>query len=167
MTKTLYLIRHAKTHQESDDNRDISRELNPRGMRDAGLVGKYLKDKKVNPDLILSSRAIRATTTAQILATLLKYPIDKIHINDELYVASVRTFLQVVNNLKVAWSHVMIVGHNPVIPYFGEYVSDAEIASMPTSAVMTIEFKCEWADIDKAKGLMVDFITPKMLKTAE
>jgi phosphohistidine phosphatase SixA len=50
--------------------------------------------------------------------------------------ASVRTFLQAVNQLKSEWEHVMMVGHNPIITYLGEYLSDEIVGDLPTGAVI-------------------------------
>ena len=100
MTKFLYLVRHAKTKQESIDNRDFSRELANRGLRDASLIGDYCQKQGYLIDMMISSPAARALATAELMATQMDYEIEKIHTNEELYMTSVRTFLQVVNQLK-------------------------------------------------------------------
>lgn len=166
MAKTLYLVRHAKTEQGSYDQTDFSRELKPRGMRDATLVGQKLMKEGRMMDLIITSTAARAMATADIMATQMNYNIDKIHHNEELYMASVRTFLQAVNQLKLEWDHVMMVGHNPIITYLGEYLSDEVVGDMPTGAVLVVEFNVDdWALISEGTGSITYYLTPKMLKT--
>ena len=165
MTKILYLVRHAKTEQGSYDQTDFSRELKPRGMRDATLVGQKLMEEGRKMDLIITSTAARAKATADIIATQMGYTIDKIHANEELYMASVRTFLQAVNQLKPEWNNVMMVGHNPIITYLGEYLSSEVIGDMPTGAVVVVEFSVDdWELISEGTGTISYYLTPKMLK---
>jgi phosphohistidine phosphatase len=47
--------------------------LNDRGKRDAPKMGERLAKHDVKPDLILSSPARRALTTAQLIAKKLNY----------------------------------------------------------------------------------------------
>jgi hypothetical protein len=71
--KTLFLVRHAKSSWEYTALPDKDRPLNDRGKRDAPKMGKRLAKRDVKPDLILSSPARRALTTAEIIAKKLNY----------------------------------------------------------------------------------------------
>jgi len=165
MSKTLFLVRHAKTQQESIDNRDFSRELADRGIHDASLVGSYCKEHGHKVDMIISSPAARALATAELMALQSDYSLDNIHSNEELYMASVRTSLKVVNQLKDIWDKVMIVGHNPTMTYMGEYMSDAEIGNMATGSVMIINFDADsWQEISENSGILASYISPRMVK---
>lgn len=165
MTKTLYLVRHAKTEQESPDGRDFSRELKSRGLRDSTIIGNKLKEEGVNLDMVITSTAARAQATADILATHIGYGNEAIHQNDELYMASVRTFLQIVNQLKNEWNEVMLVGHNPAITYLGEFLTGADLGYMPTGAVVSVEFDIDdWSLVSKSTGKVIMYLTPKMIK---
>jgi len=165
MAKKLYLVRHAKTLQESIDNRDFSRELTDRGIRDASRIGAYCKNKGYDVDMIISSPAARAIATAELMAIQMDYEIEKIHTNEELYMASVRTFLQVINQLKNEWDKVMITSHNPTVTYLGEYISKAEVGNMPTGSVMVIHFETDnWQEISENTGSLSSFFSPRMLK---
>ena len=66
--KKLYIIRHAKSDWSDDTLKDFDRPLNKRGLKNAPFMGSLLKNKNINPDLILSSPALRAITTAEIIA---------------------------------------------------------------------------------------------------
>ena len=68
--KRLYIVRHAKSSWKTDLN-DFNRPLNKRGKKSAPDMGERLKKLKVMPDLILSSPALRAITTAVIIAARL------------------------------------------------------------------------------------------------
>ena len=71
--KTLFLIRHAKSSWDDAALPDKERPLNDRGRRDAPKMGERLAKRDVKPDLILSSPAVRALRTAEIIAKKLDY----------------------------------------------------------------------------------------------
>ena len=71
--KTLSIIRHAKSSWKDLGVPDHERPLNKRGRHDAPLMGKLLRDQNITPDLIISSTAIRAETTAKLVAKACKY----------------------------------------------------------------------------------------------
>jgi phosphohistidine phosphatase len=81
--KTLFLIRHAKSSWDDTALPDKDRPLNDRGWRDAPKMGKRLAKRHVKPDLILSSPAVRALRTAEIIAKKLDYR-RKIVVNERL-----------------------------------------------------------------------------------
>jgi Histidine phosphatase superfamily (branch 1) len=64
--KVLFLIRHAKSSWDNTALPDKDRPLDDRGKRDAPKMGKRLAKRDVKPDLILSSPAMRALTTASL-----------------------------------------------------------------------------------------------------
>ena len=82
--KTLFLIRHAKSSWDDPALSDKDRPLSDRGRRDAPKMGKRLAKRDVKPDLILSSPARRALTTAEIIAKKLDYKLKDIVENDRL-----------------------------------------------------------------------------------
>jgi len=97
--KTLYLIRHAKSSWDNHDISDFERDLNHRGKLDAPLMAKIIRQKKIKPDLIISSPAVRAINTANIFAGILDYPVEKIEANEKLYDAGLKELTDVVRNI--------------------------------------------------------------------
>ena len=83
--KTLYIVRHAKSSWDLAGITDFDRPLNERGKRDAPRMAKRLKEKRVNPDLMLSSPAKRALSTCKRFAEGLGYAKDKIKTERGLY----------------------------------------------------------------------------------
>ena len=69
--KTLYLIRHAKSSWDDSTLTDFERPLNERGINDAPKMGKLLKEKNIIPELLISSPANRAISTAKISPLIL------------------------------------------------------------------------------------------------
>ncbi len=89
LMKKLYLIRHAKSSWDYPGLNDHERPLNKRGERDAPFMAKILKEKKVKPDLILSSTAVRALEFAKKIADELDYK-KKIFSRQKIYIMRAR-----------------------------------------------------------------------------
>ena len=163
MSKSLFLLRHGQALDKLPDQRDIDRQLNAIGLQNASRMGMKLHEDEQKFDIILSSTAERAMTTASLVAEQLGYDPSRVHKNEEIYDASVRTLLQVVNRLKDSWDKVLLVGHNPAISYLAEYVSNAEIGSMATCGLVELRFKTPWNEITEGSGKFADYIYPDLL----
>ena len=68
MPKFLYLVRHAKSSWKDASLSDRERPLNGRGRRSAPEMGGRLATGGHSPDLIISSPARRAFSTAKKIA---------------------------------------------------------------------------------------------------
>ena len=96
--KTLYLNRHAKSSWENNNLSDFDRPLNERGKRDAPLMGKILSKKIKKPDIIYSSPANRAITTARIISDCFEYDLKNIIEDQNIYESAVSSILKIINN---------------------------------------------------------------------
>ena len=96
--KTLLIMRHAKSSWKEQDLPDHDRPLNKRGKNDAPRMGKLLKDEDLVPDLIMSSTAVRAKKTAELVAKTCKYN-GKIVLNHSLYGAEPAAYLKILGGL--------------------------------------------------------------------
>lgn len=163
MGKTLILIRHAKSDWSEGGQRDFDRELNRRGHADAPRMGAKLFEMGLKPDLIVSSPAIRTTRTTEYICEQIKYPLEQVDFQEDIYEASVRTLLKVVNELKDMHNTVMIVGHNPGFSYLAEYLTGSEIGNIPTCGVaeLGIDFD-KWSLVSQNTAQLKNFIYPKM-----
>ncbi len=165
MSKTIYLIRHAKSDWSIPGQPDFNRSLNHRGLLDAPLMGKVLKDLQVSPELILSSPAERAKRTAEFISEQLNYPIEKIKFEEEIYEASPRTLLRLINNLDNSLGKVALFGHNPTFTYLAEYLCKEELGNIPTCGAVKIQFELdEWAAVSEGTGEIIWFEYPKKYK---
>ena len=115
--KKIFLIRHAKSDWNNPEIKDIERPLNDRGYSNANQMSKGFK---TIPDLIVSSPAIRAISTALIFAGNLNYDPNKIQIRKELYETSVKDYLSVIHQLDDQYNTMMLFAHNPTISNFAE-----------------------------------------------
>ena len=164
MSRFLYLMRHAQSADKQPDQADKERELTLKGMRDARLIGRHLYAQKIIPKIILSSTAVRAKTTAQLVSEALNVETEKIQLDDGLYEASVRTFLELVKEIDDSINSVMCVGHNPGISYLAEYLTKAEIGDMPPAGLSIIQFQTmHWNDSNEGTGILTTFLTPENL----
>ena len=57
--KTLLLLRHVKSRLNDPMLPDNMRPLSYQGKNDAHIIGEFLKNKKLIPDIIISSTAIK------------------------------------------------------------------------------------------------------------
>ncbi len=164
MIKNLYLLRHARAEEKASGQQDIERMLNSKGLQNATRMGINFNQKKIQFDLIITSPAERAKTTASLIAEQIKYDTGRIHENAEIYEASIRTLLRAINQLKEEWNTILLVGHNPSISYLSEYVSNGEIGDMTTCGVSHIQFKkLEWKEITESSGQLVSYEYPDLL----
>ncbi len=161
--KTLYIVRHAKSSWKDESLEDIDRPLNSRGKRDAPFMGKLIRKKGILPDVLMSSPALRAYTTAHLFAEQLKYPLDKIIFNHTIYDATVSDMLKVIQNkLKNKWDSAMIFGHNVCYTTFANLYADPYIDNVPTCGVVAIEFDVEsWSKVNRKNGKLLFFEYPK------
>jgi len=164
--KTLYLIRHAKSSWKDLSLEDIERPLNKRGKKDAPLIGQYLKEKGVVPDLMISSPAKRAYTTAKLIAKELDYDVADIVKNKKIYVFdySGKDVMEVVRGIRNKHDVVMIFGHNPTFSHLSNSFIDAPIEEMPTCGTVCFQFDTDkWKEIEDSEAELLFSIHPKML----
>lgn len=161
MKRTLLLVRHAKSSWDEVVLPDRERPLSERGKRDAPLMGERLARDGVKPDLILSSPARRALSTARLIAMALDYQAGDILVDDRLYACDANTLLGVIAELGDDLKRVMIVGHNPELTELAHRFS-REITRMPTCAVAQFTFDgTSWSTIAGVKPVSTSLDYPK------
>ncbi len=145
--KTLFLVRHAKSSRDDPSLPDRQRPLDDRGRHDASKMGKRLTDRGVEPDLLVSSPALRALTTAQLIADEIGYKRKDIVVDERIYASSPDNLLAVICILDNGLDCVMLVGHNPEFTNLAHRLSNT-IIDMPTCAVVEFRFDViAWADV--------------------
>jgi phosphohistidine phosphatase len=163
--KILYLIRHAKSSWDDQDQTDFERPLNKRGEHDAPLMADILNKKKVEPDLIISSPAKRAFSTALIFAEKLDYNLNSVKTDDRIYEVGMRELMTLVREIDDRNKTVMIFGHNPGLTSFTNLLGDKFIPGMPTCSIVGLEFDVtKWAQVERHSGKIFLFEYPKKQK---
>ena len=159
--KSLFLVRHAKSCWADPTLADKDRPLNDRGRRDAPKVGERLAKAGVKPDLILSSPAKRARTTAEIIARKLDYKRRNIVVDERLYAVEPEVLLEVIRRLDDGAECVMLFGHNPELTELAHRLS-SKISHLPTCAVAELTFDTQsWSRIGKDKPSRVALGYPR------
>jgi phosphohistidine phosphatase len=162
--KTLLVLRHAKSSWKDAGLEDHDRPLNKRGKKTAPLMGKLIRDEGLVPDLIISSTAVRAKTTAEACAKSAKCK-GKILLDDRLYLAGPATMISVLNEIDdESVNRVMIVGHNPGQENLIRALTGRD-ETFPTAALAQIELPVEtWKDLElSTRGKLVHLWRPKEL----
>ena len=108
----LQLLRHGKSDWP-EGVIDHDRPLSERGARDAARMGQYLRENSGLPDIVISSTALRARTTAEIFMTAAELSRTELIVVEQLYVT---THQKLLAEMALYERHeiVMAVGHNPV-----------------------------------------------------
>jgi phosphohistidine phosphatase len=161
--KTLLILRHAKSSWDDASLDDRERPLNARGRRDAPRMGDLLRDEALVPDVIITSDAVRAHTTALAVAETAGYTRD-IVVDPLLYHASPEDVLAVLKTVPAANGTVMIVGHNPGLEDLVEQLT-GEPHALPTAALVQLALSIEgWRELSAStRATLVNLWRPKEL----
>lgn len=160
--KTLILVRHAKSSWDAVGLEDFERPLNERGKEDAPLMAKRLKDKKIKPDIFLSSPAKRALKTARYFGKEFGFGKKDIVVEDKLYGAAVSSYLEVITNIKNKHKTALVFSHNPGLTDFANTLTTVHIDNIPTTGLFAVQADCEkWADFVKSEKSFLFFDYPK------
>jgi len=160
MKKKLFLIRHSYA-EEPGDVRDFERHLTLKGQSTVRSLGRHLLNEKFDPGIIFCSPATRTAETAQNLAEELEISEKIIKFKDEIYNASVRELLFLINSLDESEQNIAVIGHNPGISYFGEYLTKEGIGRMEPCSIVTIGLEgIKWEGVSQGNGTFVSYFHP-------
>jgi phosphohistidine phosphatase len=150
--KTLTILRHAKSSWQDSSLADHDRPLNKRGQRDAPVMGERTQQAGIRPSLILSSPAVRAWTTAKLVAKEISYPIEFLQRDERLYHAGVRRIIEVLAEQDVAFNSIMIVGHNPGFTDFANHLLPGLTRNIPTCGLVSVTLDSDDWNLKKKKN---------------
>ncbi|MFC1536624.1 histidine phosphatase family protein [Pseudomonadota bacterium] len=166
MKKSITLIRHAKSAWNQPNLSDFDRPLNKRGKSDSPLMGEILKKRNIKFDLVLSSPAERAITTARAICHATGYTEGRIEQNRDLYLASAAEIIEIVHSVDESFNRIAVIGHNPGLTVLGNVLSDLRIDNMPTCSIAIFEADIDsWKSLKPASCRTIDFLFPKRFKT--
>lgn len=161
--KTLLILRHAKAEPAYDGQRDDQRALAPRGIQDAARIGRLLRDASLAPDVILSSAAVRAKTTADLVMAATQFT-GRAHYLEQLYMAAPQTYLDWLAREGGDARQALLVGHNPSLDDL-LYLLTREDVSFPTAGLAVIQLDIDaWSEVQlPASYPLARFYRPKEL----
>jgi phosphohistidine phosphatase len=165
--KRLVLMRHAKSSWSDVGMADVERPLNKRGTRNAGTMGRWLKQKGYVPDHALVSSAARTRETWSRLVDATGA--GRADFLPELYHAGAEQLLAALRGAPDV-ATVLMLGHQPGIGEFAARLlarppQDPEFGRYPTAATAVIDFDIdEWGGAGWELGSVVDFAVPRALE---
>ena len=162
--KTLLILRHAKSSWRDAGLADHDRPLNKRGLRDAPRMGRLLRQEDLLPDLIISSSAVRARKTAQMVIEAMGYD-GELRLARELYAAEPEAYLDTLQSLPDGFERVMVIGHNPGLEELLELLT-GDWQRLPTAALAQVELDLgTWQDLgDETQGRLANVWLPRELE---
>jgi phosphohistidine phosphatase len=166
--KHLYVLRHAKSSWDDPGLDDHERPLAPRGRRAVEALAAYLRDRAIEPSIVLCSSARRTRETLEGVERLVGQRV----IERELYAAGPGALLERLHRVPEETSSVMLIGHNPAVQVLvlrlAEAAGDGDLAEVarkfPTGALATLEFECGWAELAPGRARLTGFVRPKQLQ---
>jgi phosphohistidine phosphatase len=151
--KRLVIIRHA--HAEHSNVTDFKRELTVAGGLEAIAAGKILLTAKIIPDMLISSPAQRAASTAIAIAKTVNFPPKAIVFEHNLYFGDYADTLSIIRQAPDKIDTLFIVGHNPTMIDVVNELSTDGIEHLPPAGMILLEWQCQsWQEIarDNASG---------------
>lgn len=174
--KYLTVIRHAKSSWDQPGLADHDRAINDRGRRAVPAVAAFLHKTYFGggespallpkPDRFVSSTALRALTTAQMMREIMGLPTEHLLLDSRLYLAEAGKILEIVRDLDESWQHVVLFGHNPGMHEFAESIlARAHVAKMPTCSSVIMAIPTEfWGLTEWSMAQLIGHVTPKSLE---
>jgi len=172
MMRRLMLLRHAKSDRP-DNVDDHARPLAERGRQACPLMGVYIAEQGLVPDLAIVSTARRAMETWELVRAA--FPKDIMQIDEaRIYDASAKMILDVINEAAPDIKALLLVGHNPgfhelALKLIGTG-SQPDMSRLrrkyPTAALVVIDFGAsKWNDLSEGTGQLERFVTPKSISS--
>jgi len=190
----LSLFRHAKSDWDSEAASDFDRPLASRGLAAAPLMGDYFRSRAYLPDLVYCSAARRTQQTFHLAFPDSEFQ-PQVRFETKLYLAEPKRILHMVRSTssevsitrdaepdtrEIPIRHVMIIGHNPGLQAFALGMIDKSSKhpqtrnarktinqKLPTAAFVLVEFETDsWSEVAPGTGILLDYMTPKLLADA-
>ena len=169
MTRELLVLRHGKSDWKTGV-RDFDRPLAPRGRRATRRIGRLLAERRLLPDFVVSSPALRARQSAERVCRFAGVERLRIEWEPAIYEADLDTLLEVLSLVPPRAARVMIVGHNPGFDELVRYLGAGTLAQwealnlMPTAALAHLEMPDSWTGLRRGAGSCLELVRPRDLE---
>lgn len=156
------MCRHAKSSWKHEVT-DHQRPLKGRGRRDGVLMSKHLAENNTAPELIVTSKAVRALSTATYFKEAWQIADKHFIKNNDLYDFSGQQVMKVIKDMDDTKNCIMIVGHNHAFTSLANMLGNQYMDNLPTCGFVAIDFDVDkWQDINSGKT--VQRVFPRDLK---
>lgn len=164
--KTLLVLRHGKSSWKEEGLADHERPLAPRGKREARQMGEELARRGLMPDLVVSSPAKRARSTARRVIEASGYA-GELLLEPRFYFTDLLTCLAALATLPPEAQRVLIIGHNPLWEELVYHLT-RQPTHLPTAALAVVDLPIPtWAEINTSgEGTLRLLLEPQTLATS-
>ncbi|ORW06739.1 SixA phosphatase family protein [Mycolicibacter longobardus] len=159
--RTLILLRHAKSDYPPGVA-DHDRPLAPRGIREAGLAGDWLRTNAPGIDQVLCSTATRTRNTLECAG--IDAPVSYL---PQLYDAAPGTVIAAINEVQDDVRTLLVIGHEPAMSLVALGLAGAEGTNQaaaeqislkfPTSSLALLQAKGRWEHLELGSAALVGF----------
>lgn len=127
-------------------------------------MGRLLRDEDLVPDRIVSSTAVRARATAELVADQFGYR-GTVECSRDLYLASAPDIIRVLGNVGGDASRLLVVGHNPGLEELVAALT-GRFAALPTAALAQVDPDVDvWSELTTGtRGRLVNLWRPREMK---
>ena len=147
--KQLALARHGHAAPFESEATDHARPLSRRGWIEVTAVAHRLQRHRWQPELIVTSSAVRTLETARCLAQAFNLGEAAIAVDPRLYQADVAGWLLVATELPPGADKVLLVGHNPGVSNFAHWLlPDQHVAGFTPGTIVTLDLEiAQWREL--------------------
>lgn len=175
--RQLLLLRHAKSSWQTADIPDRERPLNRRGADAARLLGDYLLQAGLLPDLALVSSATRTEETWHRMSKRWPGHTAAVELLEALYLAAPSRLLAQIRRAPQSAGRLLVVGHNPGLEALAARLagpgSNAEARARlarkyPTGGLALFAVTVDrWGDLAAGRCRLERFVVPRDLAAPE
>jgi phosphohistidine phosphatase len=168
VSRTLYVLRHAKSSWAGSALPDHERPLARRGRRACKLIAAYMRQEGVEPDLVLCSSSVRTRQTLDGIAKALPASTE-VRVDGSLYGATAEGLLAIVHSLPDSLDSALLIGHDPGMHDLTLALArpgalrDEVRPKFPTAALATLTLTTSWAAVATGTADLTAFVTPRGL----
>lgn len=160
----LLLLRHAKSDWHADFASDHERPLSARGRRDAAAVGRFLAPPARQPELVISSSAVRALDTVRRAVREGGWSAS-VEVDSGLYASHPEAVLDRARQVPDDVHSLLLAGHEPVWSDLVGILAGGGQHRMPTAAVACLRLHgVGWRRLGPACATLLWLVPPKILR---
>ena len=123
-------------------------------------MGRFLSGAAEPPDLVLSSSALRARTTAELVVEAAGWSCPQ-RATDTLYLGSLGSVLGEITAQDAELARLLVVGHQPTCSELASRLIGGGQLAFPPAALARIDFEgARWSDVESDGAGLVWLLTP-------
>jgi phosphohistidine phosphatase len=172
-TRTLHLLRHAKSSWDDVSLDDHDRPLSKRGRRTAEAIAAHFVNESAPIEWVLGSTALRVRETVEPILAALKP--TRVLFDRKLYLARSATLLDQLRKVDDGIAAVLLVGHNPGLHELALALAEARsldalptiTGKFPTGALASFEIAASWRRLVPGDAKLLSYRSPRDFASAD